>query len=104
MYNTITSGSNVNVAHRSLSRAHQIGHLDRRAGSIAKVDRSVQGRVRGRWSVQEGSSTDDTLSTGTCLDVQGLPDPPSTVNHAVVEVEQGVVGRGEEVATWVASH
>jgi hypothetical protein len=93
----------VNVAQRPLSRAHQVVHLDRWSSSVPKVNNGVKRGVSGRNLVEESASAGDALGALARLLVQLLPHPPGAIDHPVVQVEDWVSGRDEEIASWVTA-
>lgn len=98
-----TRCSLVDIAQRPRRRFHQIRHDYGRASSVANVNRGAKRGVGGRGRVEKGACAGDAGLADACGAVELLPDPPDAVDHAVVEVEEGIAGGGEEIATGVSA-
>lgn len=76
-------------------RVQQILDRPSRRVGLAHVDGIVQAGVAARRVVEQRNGAGNGLGL---VEVQSLPDPPDAVEHGVVKPEDGVHGRGEEVA------
>lgn len=94
----------VHIAERSHGRAHELLDLARRTGSEAIFDKVLERSLVAGRHVEHGLGAKDCLLTGhPLLAAQLLPDPPGLVNHAVVQVEDGVTGASVDVHARVTT-
>ena len=90
----------VNVAELITDRAHSVPNLDLRCEDT-QVDIVIERGVRGRRGVKHSVCACDSVLA--FLKILVLPDPPRTIDLAVVQEEPGVAGRCEEVSARVTS-
>jgi molybdopterin-binding protein len=69
---------------------------------ITQVKGIVEGCVPARWLVVDSEGALNRVLP--VLDIQILPGPPNTIDHSVVQEEERVAGRGEEVTSRVAAN
>jgi hypothetical protein len=90
----------INVAELIANRAHSITNLDLRRED-AQVDNIVERGVGGRRRIEHRVRTGDRILAS--LQILVLPDPPGTIDLAVVQEEPRVTGRREEISTRVTT-
>lgn len=93
--------SDIHIAQRrSIKRVHDILNDHRRPVRVYPHG-LVQLQIRGRRVVQEGMRAGEVVAVAR---IQVLPDPPYTVDLAVVEVESRVAVGEEHIASGIAAN
>lgn len=93
----------VDVAERTIEGAHKVLNL-LLLTSPAVLDVVVEGGVGTGGNVQEGVGTHQRKVAVHALGgAQHLPDPPDTVDHGVVKVEDRLAGRGVDITAGVTT-
>ena len=92
---------NINIAKLSIqstSCCQQISQSHTRR-IISQIHTIIQCCIRTRWFVLECKSS--RYSCETIREILELPDPPNSIDHAVMQEESWITRRSEEVPTWI---
>jgi hypothetical protein len=94
----------VHIAERTTDSRQQITNWPGGPCSISELDLIIERAVRTWWRVQESLCSGDGFACELAfVRRQHLPDPPDTIDHAVVQIKYWVARTGEHVVAGIAT-